>query len=78
MELEELHEMILLLSAANAFEIEDLAEVVIVSVRDVDEVCLYQGLGGRWPDLECFEESLDLEEAAVDALYEASWSRGRE
>jgi hypothetical protein len=34
--------MILFLAAADAFEIENFAEVVVISVRDVDKVGLDQ------------------------------------
>lgn len=43
--------MVLFLAAADAFDVEDLAEVVVVAVRDVDQVGLDESLGWRWSDL---------------------------
>lgn len=37
--------MVLLLAAADALEVEDLAEVCIVAVGDVDEIGLDEGFG---------------------------------
>lgn len=64
------------MAVANTLEIEDLAEVVVVAVRDVDQVGLDESLGWRWADLEGFEESFDLEKASVYTLDEAcrGWS----
>lgn len=36
MELEEFDEVVLFLAAADTFQVEDLAEVVVVAVGDVD------------------------------------------
>lgn len=46
MNLEEFDEMVLLLAAADAFHVEDLAEVGVVLVCNVDQVGLYEGFGG--------------------------------
>lgn len=46
MGLEELHKAVLLLSAADALEIEDFTEIAIVAVRNVDKVCLNESLWG--------------------------------
>lgn len=46
MNLKEFHEMVLLLTAADAFHIEDLAEVGVVLVGNVDQVSLDEGFGG--------------------------------
>ena len=46
MKLEELHKVVLILAAADAFEIEDFAEVVVVAVGNVNEVCLHKSF--RW------------------------------
>ena len=46
MDLEEFDEMVLLLAAADALHVEDLAEVGVVLVGDVDQVGLYEGFGG--------------------------------
>lgn len=73
MELEEFDEVVLFLAAANTFQVEDLAEVVVVAVGDVDQVRLYEGLWWGWSDLEGFQERFDLEEAAVHALDETCW-----
>lgn len=35
-DLEEFHEMVLFLAAADAFHVEDFAEVGVILVRDVD------------------------------------------
>lgn len=78
MELEEFDEVVLFLSAADTFQIEDLAEVVVVAVGDVDQVCLDQGLWWRWSDLEGLQEGFDLEEAAVHAFDKTSWGWGWE
>lgn len=69
--------MILILAAADAFEFEDFAEVVVVAVGNVDEVCLHKSFRWRRPDLEGFEESFDLEEAAIHTFDETGggWSR---
>ena len=51
MELEQLDKMVLFLSAANALQVEDFAEVVVVAIGDVDEVRLHEGLRWGWSDL---------------------------
>ena len=75
MDLEQFDEMVLLLSTADAFEIEDFAEVGVVAVGDVHEVGLDESLGRRWADLERFKKCFDLGEARVHPFEETS--RGR-
>ena len=78
MDLEEFDEMVLLLAAADAFHVEDLAEVGVVLVCDVNQVGLYEGFGGRGVDLDGLEEGFYFGEARVHALYETCWSWGWE
>lgn len=73
MQLEKLDKVVLLLTAADPFDVEDLAEVVVVAIRDVDQVCLYESLGWRWSDLQGFEKGFDPEEAGVYPFDEACW-----
>lgn len=75
-DLEEFDKVVLFLPAADALEVEDLAEVGVVAVRDVDEVGLHESLRRGWVDLDGLEEGLDLGKAVVDALDEAGggWS----
>lgn len=75
MELKQLHQVILFLATTDTFEVEDLAKVVVVAVGNVNEVCLDKGLRWRRPDLQGFEESFDLEKAAVHTLDKACRSR---
>lgn len=78
MELEQLDKVVLFLPAANALQVEDFAEVVVVAIGDVDEICLHEGLRWGWPDLQGFEESFDFGEAAIYTFHEACRGRSRE
>lgn len=78
MELEEFHEVVLFLSAANSFQVQDLAEVVVIAVGDVDQVGLNEGFRWGWSDLKGLQKRFDLEEAAVHAFDKASWGWGWE
>lgn len=69
---EELDESGLVLFA-DAFELEDLAEIRVGFVADVDEVGLHEGFGRRGPDLERFEERVDLGHALGHALDVPGW-----
>jgi hypothetical protein len=44
-QVEQLHEVRLILLGADALEFEEAAEVDFAAVRDVDEVALHQGFG---------------------------------
>lgn len=77
MQVEELHELVLLLLAPDPLEFEDATEVGFAPVRDVDEIGLDQGFRRRWPDLYCLEKSIDFGKAGVHPLHEPGRGRSR-
>ena len=47
---------------ADAFQIQDLSEILLRPVRDVDEVGLHEGFGRKGSHLEGFEEWVQARE----------------
>lgn len=77
MRLEEVQEVALVL-LAEAFEVEDFAEVGVGFVADVDEVGLHQSFRRGRPHLERFENGVDARHGLRHALEIARrWRRGR-
>lgn len=65
------------LPAADALDVEDLAEIGIALVGNMHEVGLDESFWGRRANLEGFQDRFNFSEAGIYALDKTGWGWGR-